>query len=188
MRASFTSQCQPLPNCAQIPSMISLHYPVCGNSSPPFAAVSLSWLGLTGIVFWTGCTIVHPFVDRAGFVFGTVTSRQHRRLIIPSCFWRKGVTHSYTWLVKVLPTAHRGVTYSCLAQRNLNSVLLWLQHELWALSAHEPLWAQGQSQWPSPLLCSAHGCAGQSSHQSHAHTASALCYPPKHFSVTSRSN
>lgn len=154
MKASFTSQCQPLPNCAQIPSMVSLPYPVCGNSSHPFAAVSLSWLGLTGIVFWTGCTIVCPLVDMASFVFGTWTSRQGRRLIIPSYFWRKGATYSCTWLVKVLPTAHRRVTYSCLAQRNLNSVLLWLQHKLWAnLPAHEPLWEQGQSQWPSPFLC-----------------------------------
>lgn len=168
MKESFTLWCQPLPNCAQIPSMVSLHYPVCGNSSHPFAAVSLSWLGFTAIVFWTGCTIVLLFVDTAGFAFGTVTSRQGRRLIIPSQFWRKCVTYSYTWhsrysllltgephnsfillekrchiwLVKVFPTAHRRSTYSCLAQRNTNSVLVWLQHKLWASpSAHEPLWA-----------------------------------------------
>lgn len=92
MKASFTHQCQPLPSCAQIPSMVSLPYPVHGNSSHPFAAVSLSWLGFTGIVFWTGCTSVCPSVNTVSFAFGTVTSRQGRRLIIPSYFWRKGVT------------------------------------------------------------------------------------------------
>lgn len=181
MKESFTLWCQALPNCAQIPSMVSLHYPVCGNSSHPFAAISLSWLGFTAIVFWTGCTIVLLFVDTAGFAFGTVTSRQGRRLIIPSQFWRKCVTYSYTWhsrysllltgephnsfillekrchiwLVKVFPTANRRSTYSCLAQRNTNSVLVWLQHKLWASpSAHEPLWARGQSPWPSASICS----------------------------------
>lgn len=146
--------------------MVSLHYPVCGNSSHPFAAVSFSWLGFTGIVFWTGCTIVCPFVDTAGFAFGTITSRQGRRLIIHFAF-KTGQKVDNSFITSgekvsltvthdmLLPTAHRGATYSCLAQRNLNSVLVWLQHKLWANpSAHEALWAGGQSHWPSPSICS----------------------------------
>lgn len=70
--------------------------------------------------------------------------------IISLYFWRKGVT--YIWLVKVFPTAHKRATYSCLAQRNTNSVLVWLQHKP---SAHEPLWAREQSHWPSYSICSA---------------------------------
>ena len=146
-------------------------------------------------VFQTDCTLVRSFVDTTGFEFGTITARQGKILITPLYFWRKDFTYNYTWLVNVFTTAHREVTYSRLVvQRNLNSVLLWLQNKLWAnFSAHESLWAPGQSHWPLPLSCSTCTwiCRAAFPTEQSTHNACTLLSgwnPPKYFSVTSCSN
>lgn len=146
-------------------------------------------------VFCSDHTFVCSFADNPGFQSGTITARRGKILITPLQFWEKGFTYNYTWFVNVFTTAYGEVTYSCLAiQKDLNSVLLWLQHKLWAnFSARASLWAPRQSPCPSPFSCSARTCSRRAAFPTKQSTHNACTLlsgwnPPKYSSVTSCSN